>query len=56
MESRLNLTFLALLAGLAMFGTPMRSHQGCRVSYDVSQKVILTGTVAQYIWRIRTSP
>jgi hypothetical protein len=50
MESSVNLTCLALLAGLAAFCTPMRAHHGSRVSYDVSQKVTLTGTVAQYIW------
>jgi hypothetical protein len=41
---------LVLAAGLATICTPIRAHHGSRVSYDVSQKVTVTGTVAQYIW------
>ena len=41
--------FLALIA-CAMTCAPMRAHHGSRVSYDVSKKVTLTGTIAQYIW------
>ena len=44
------LTPVLLAAGVALVCTPIPAHHGSRVSYDVSQKVTVTGTVAQYIW------
>ena len=44
------ITPLVLAAALAITCTPIRAHHGSRVSYDLSQKITVTGTVAQYIW------
>ena len=35
---------------VALIGVPLQAHHGSAVSYDLTQKITLTGKVAQYIW------
>jgi hypothetical protein len=42
-------TFLAMLAGLLVVSIPLLAHHG-GVAYDMSKKIVLKGTIAQFEW------
>src|SRR5665213_2321697 len=43
-------TFLALVASVAMAAVPLFAHHGTGVAYDTEKEVTLKGTVTEWIW------